>query len=78
MLKCLEGKVKWWKIVHERFHILESEDNCHEEMPAFMVKMTWAKSNHSIMICQARSPGIMKSCQIMKCLMYPASLLIVI
>ncbi len=33
MLKCLEGKVKWWKIVHERFHILESEDNCHEEMP---------------------------------------------
>lgn len=33
MLKCLEGKVKWWKIVTVRMHILLSEDNCQEHTP---------------------------------------------
>lgn len=33
MLKCLEGKVKWWRIVTDRMHILLSEDNCHEHTP---------------------------------------------
>ncbi len=33
MLKCLEGKVKWWKIVTDRMHILLSENNCHEHTP---------------------------------------------
>lgn len=33
MLKCLKGRVKWWRIVSEKMHILISEDNCHEEAP---------------------------------------------